>query len=311
MRPFLKWAGGKTRAMPFIDPVLRQFLEARPHSRLVIPFAGSGGEFFWLQERSLLDERVVWLNDACRPLMHLWDALKSGCAPEVARQVDCLIEREHQIGLVENARSPTNKKGKEWLAGRKIVYAQARAEINMGESSPTRDAALFAYINRAGFNGLWRTNQSGKMNAPAGNSAMPEGYSDRLRAAGTLLSSMELLHLTNLPYAVLLQAVEAGDIIYLDPPYYGGKIFRAYVNGGKEWDYNGQRSLRSFGDACVDKGATVIISNSIDALPLWRDWDHKKFTVDRTISCKGKERNPAYEMLAWRDGWPSMTATAL
>jgi DNA adenine methylase len=122
---------------------------------------------------------------------------------------------------------------------------------------------MFIYLNRTGFNGLYRLNSKGDFNVPAGRYAKPQICDERnLRAVAEAFRS-SAARLTRKRFESVLASAAAGDFLYFDPPYAplnNTARFTSYTAGGFSDD--DQRRLR---DVVVDlalKGCHVVVSNS-------------------------------------------------
>ena len=247
-RPLLKWAGGKRQLLP----VLRQHYPAS-FDRYIEPFVGSGAVFFDLWSRGQLHGRNVRLADANPDLIGCYRAVRD--EPEAV--IDALrgLEREHR------ARGNAC-----YYEVRDQRFNPARLEAAGCSRSGRYDpelAAMFIYLNRTGFNGLFRLNRSGAFNVPVGRYAKPTicepdhvySVARALAAPGVVLEHIE--------FEKALTDTKAGDFVYCDPPYAPVSTtarFAHYTAGGfEEADH---RRLLAALVAGVRRGATVLLSNS-------------------------------------------------
>ena len=139
-KPFLKWAGGKHKLVPFIE----HNLPTKSRKRLIEPFAGSAAVSLALEFESYL------LNDANRDLIDLFTALKTDGA--------------EFVGYARSFFTPDNNTD--------IRFYELRDRFNQSQDAHER-AALFVYLNRHAFNGLCRYNSKGGFNVPFGKYAAP------------------------------------------------------------------------------------------------------------------------------------------
>jgi DNA adenine methylase len=179
MRPPIRWAGSKLKSLA----LLRALYNSAP-GRYVEAFAGSACLFFDLSpERALICD----LN------------------PDLIRAYRALRDDRDQV--FEKLRTVPRS-------------AQAYYELRAldPEAMPnTEAAARFLYLNRYCFNGLYRTNRSGKFNVPFGQLRRNEQIDyDLLARASGLLQRAELL---NADFERCLESARNGDFVYLDPPY--------------------------------------------------------------------------------------------
>jgi DNA adenine methylase len=245
-RPLLKWAGGKRQLLP----ALRLYYPER-FSRYIEPFVGSGAVFFDLHASGRLAGRQARLVDVNRDLIDCYEVLRDdteGVIGELAR-----LEREH-------ARHGSAC----YYDVRDRRFNPARAA---GERRTPALAAMFIYLNRTGFNGLFRLNQRGAFNVPAGRYSDPTICDPaHLRQVATTLrvSQVSLVHGT---FDTALQDAGEGDFVYCDPPYAPlspTASFAHYTAGGfSELD---QAQLQRTVIAVARRCACVVVSNSSAAL---------------------------------------------
>lgn len=263
-RPFLKWAGGKTKLVSAIGAVV-----PRTACRLVEPFVGSGAVALNLG----LPENL--LADTNADLIGVYGRLRD--APEAF--------------IAECAALFTPE------ANSAAVYYQRREEFN-ALADPARRAALFVYLNRHGYNGLCRYNASGGFNVPFGRYRAPYFPRDELLAFNVLLRRSTLVQAD---FRAVLAQAGPGDFVYCDPPYVPASAtanFTAYARtafGPAE-----QEALAAGCDAARRRGALVALSNHdtpvTRALYAGADECHE-LLVARRISCHGANRTKARELL--------------
>jgi DNA adenine methylase len=145
-------------------------------------------------------------------------------------------------------------------------FNPGRAALREGgvtEGYPPALAAMFIFLNRTGFNGLFRLNRQGAFNVPAGRYAAPRICDpDHLRAVAAVFRARRVA-LTLQPFDVTVAAAGAGDFVYLDPPYAplsATANFASYTAGG--FTAFDQRRLQHAVIAACGRGARVILSNS-------------------------------------------------
>lgn len=187
-KPFLKWAGGKTRLLLELLSRLPADVEERRH---VEPFLGGGALFFARQPKRAL------LADVNPELVTTYTAVQGWS--------ELLIEMLGRIA-VEHARDP------------ETTYYRMRDVYNEREGLGRIDvAALFIYLNKAGFNGLHRVNGDGAFNVPFGKRATFEVDADGIHEASRVLQRAEIVCADF--EALVAYHVDSGDFVYLDPPY--------------------------------------------------------------------------------------------
>jgi DNA adenine methylase len=121
--------------------------------------------------------------------------------------------------------------------------------------TPAALAASFLYLNRRGFNGLWRTNLLGRMNVPwGGERTTPLPSLGQLAAFSGALKGATL---RCCDFEAVLAEVRFGDVVYADPPYAG-----AFTGYAGRFDTGDQRRLRDALRAAWERGATIFTTNA-------------------------------------------------
>jgi DNA adenine methylase len=249
VRPLLKWAGGKRQLLP----QLRPYYPAR-FSRYVEPFLGSGAVFLDCQNRGLLEGRPVALSDSNADVI--------GCYLCVRDRVEAVIdelrvlEAGHRAGGVAHFYEVRDGRFNESRAGR-------RGGPDASWYTPAL-AAMLIYLNRTGFNGLFRLNSRGRFNVPAGRYASPTVCdADNLRRWARALGR-DGVSLDVRPFEAALEGTGAGDFVYLDPPYAPVSAtarFTAYTAEG--FGPAQQAELQRAVIRMARAGAKVLLSNSV------------------------------------------------
>lgn len=270
--PVIKWAGGKARLLP-------ELMARMPTSyeRYYEPFAGGAALFF-----RNAPARAV-LSDSNPDLIALYTALRDDVAAVAAvlgrYQSSHCKEHYYATRAAWNALTP-------WGAPQRYGWTAAER------------AAAFVYLNRTCFNGLWRVNQDGHFNVPMGKYANPTICApDVLRAASAVLSRAEL---RCGDFRTALDDIQAGDFVYLDPPYVPASVtanFVAYDRDG--FNEDDQRALATTFKVFANLGVRVMLSNS--DTPLVREL-YQGFRIDqvqapRSINSKAGSRGPVAEVI--------------
>ena len=202
VRPFLKWAGGKRQLLR----ELRRYVP-RDFPAYHEPFLGSGALFFDLWRSNRLHGTACQLGDANADLVGVYRALADDTENVIAQLR--LLASEHQ-----DAGAPA------YYRVRDEIFNPERRTRQRGPASsyPAHLAAMFIYLNRTGYNGLFRLNSQGDFNVPVGRYAAPRICDEpTLRAAAAVLRSpsVTLHHRT---FTAVAAAAGPGDLVYFDPP---------------------------------------------------------------------------------------------
>lgn len=262
--PFIKWAGGKTRLLsqyaPFMPTTWNHYHE---------PFLGGGAVFF-----SLLPKNAT-LSDINGRLIETYSAIRDDVDDVIARLAE-LRERH----------------GKEH-------YYRSRTRFNQPRGlGPIERAALFIYLNKTCFNGLYRENRRGQFNVPVGSYRNPRIFDEaQLRAASDALRGVEL---RVGGFAAVLDRVQPGDFVYFDPPYVplsATSSFTSYAKGG--FDMKMQEELADVFGKLVERGCQVRLSNSDTPVvrELYKQWDIEVIRAPRMINSNARKRGCVDEVL--------------
>jgi DNA adenine methylase len=248
LRPLLKWVGGKRQLLPqlrrFYPPVFKSYIE---------PFFGSGAVFFDLHRLGLLAGHDVLLIDSNADLIGCYETVRDR-VEEVVEALDALAEgharegRAHYYRVRDRAFNPERDARR--AADGRIAYTPALA-------------AMMIYLNRTGFNGLFRVNASGAFNVPAGRYERPRiADPARLREVAEALAGPRL-RLRWGSFALAADLAVEGDFLYIDPPYAPvsrTSNFTGYT--AARFDAAAQAQLQGLVLSLAARGCQVLLSNS-------------------------------------------------
>lgn len=181
--PVVKWVGGK-RALAG-ELVARLPAEFRCYHE---PFIGGGALFFAIRPR------FSYLADANGELINLYRVIKHRPVPLMAA-----------LGGFAFGEA-------DYYRVRDLDRSQDFAALGDVER-----AARFLYLNRTGFNGLWRVNRRGQVNTAYGWRANPTLFSSANVLA--VHEALRTARLATAPYWRVMDVVRRGDLVYFDPPY--------------------------------------------------------------------------------------------
>lgn len=249
MRPFLKWAGGKRQLLPRLRPFYPTVFGTYHE-----PFLGSGAVFFDLVAQGTLANRAAVLTDENPDLIGTWLRVRDSVDELLAHLA--ALARGHARGGAAHYRRVRDRR----FNPARRAWADAGADL--GAYGPDL-AAMLIYLNRTGYNGLFRVNRSGAFNVPPGRYVRPRiADAELLRAVAAALSAPGIT-ISLAPFEAVLTRARTGDFVYLDPPYApltATASFRSYT-------------ARGFGDAdqarvqqvvleLALRGVHVLLSNS-------------------------------------------------
>lgn len=238
MKPLLKWAGGKHKLAPMISDAFPGPCRGVYYE----PFIGSGAVFFHRKVAGEVERAV--LSDANAKLIELHIAVRD--EPEAV--IACLQAMPDR----------------QWEGH----YYEMREAFNAGPHKGPLHAARFLWLNRAGFNGLYRENRAGGYNVPIGRyDVLSIPTPEHIRGVSALLAGVELL---TAGFQDVLPRVRAGDQVYCDPPYVPLNATAAFTAYCKEpFGLHEQMELAHASMRAAFRGAQVVLSNH--DLPLVRN----------------------------------------
>jgi DNA adenine methylase len=263
-RPVLKWAGGKGRLVPRIIEKLPEKI-----ATYYEPFVGSAAVFFALASQRRFKRAV--LSDQNRELVDVYRALQTDVQGVISALSPHRYSRETFYRL--RAQDPT--------------------KLDLAER-----AARTIYLNKTGFNGLYRVNRSGQFNVPFGRHTNPTICDEsRLIQAAALLKSVKL---EVQDFEAACTRAKAGDAVYFDPPYVPlskTSNFTAYHHEAFD-EVHHQRLADLFGKLAA-RDVSVVLSNSDTPLTrkLYSKWHPQKIMVARPINSKKTHRGDVPEIL--------------
>ena len=260
-RPFLKWAGGKTR-------LISQYKDYFPqhYQTYYEPFLGGGAVFFYLQPSKAV------LTDINADLI-----LTYRCV------------RDDLEDLITSLQAHKQRHNSDY-------YYDVR---NSYTGTDLEKAARFIYLNKTCFNGLYRVNSQGKFNVPVGKYKNPGICQEEiLKLASESLKKVEIKQ-ANFE-EVLNYATGSNEFVYFDPPYYPlnkTSNFTAYSSFC--FDENQQIKLRDIFIKLADKGVKVMLSNSDCPFirDLYSDFNIHTISAARSINSNAQKRGKITEVL--------------
>ena len=286
-KPFVKWVGGKTQLLEDIKRALPHDLSQRKDMIYIEPFVGGGAVLFWiLQEYPNITKAII--NDINEELICTYRVIKSD---------------------VENLIVELTRIQSEYLAldtvARKDYFLSKRELFNGRNNSAVETAALFIFLNRTCFNGLYRVNSKGEFNVPHGRYTNPKICDERtLRADSSVLQRVEIL------CGDFAQTGKyAGDhvLYYFDPPYRPLTETSAFTSYAKDgFDDREQIRLRDFCEQIAQHKSLFVASNSDPQNVnngddffdhLYKMFSIKRVSAARMINSKGNGRGAISEIM--------------
>lgn len=264
LKPFLKWVGGKRQLLPELRAVTRG-----AYSHYFEPFLGGGALYFDLRSRGW-DGRAI-LNDRNEHLIRTYTSIRD--------RVEYVIKKLERMKYDEK------------------VYYRVRA-WDVDKANDTDAAAWFIYLNRAGFNGLYRVNRGGVFNVSFGRYANPTICdAPTLRACSAALKNASAM---SGDFEAAVSTASRGDLVYMDCPYMpvsDTADFTAYTRDG--FTYEDQERLHDCAKRLKRLGAHVVLSNADVPVvrELYRGFSIRRVEARRNINSKTSGRGPVGELI--------------
>ncbi|TLU69575.1 Dam family site-specific DNA-(adenine-N6)-methyltransferase [Enterobacter sp. MF024] len=268
IRSLLKWPGGKSRVMP---ELLRHLPKA---GCLVEPFVGGASVFL------NTDYRRYILADINPDLIRLYREVKNN--PELV------------IGLARPLFANGNSKD-EFLRYRDI-FNRSKGLLDVNR------AALFLYLNRHGYNGVVRYNQSGGYNVPFGqHKSAPYFPEAEIRQFAQKANDTKAIFLCCSFQNTLKIMVGMDEAVYCDPPYLPASDTANFTQYHTEpFTEDSHRQLvQALLDVNRKHGVKVVISNSDTEATraIYQPFDFHEISVNRSVSANGITRGVANEVI--------------
>jgi DNA adenine methylase len=260
MRSFVRWAGSKRLLLT----QLRRYWPGGA-SRYVEPFCGSACLFFDIQPSCAilgdLNEELIWTYRVVRN--------NPGLFLESFRRIRFCRKNYYKL---------------------RSTHPSQMAEADR--------AARFLFLNRACFNGIYRTNLKGEFNVPYGPPKSGRILDEKwVTSASTALSRALLVRGD---FETTLDHVQSGDFVYLDPPYClkDRRMFSEYLPGS--FSTSDLERLASRLRRLDERNAKFVITyaDSPEARNLLRNWRPRRVRVRRHVAGFSHHRRYAYELIA-------------
>lgn len=287
-KPFVKWAGGKGQLVGELEKMLPDGGE-KNFTKYVEPMVGGGALLFTVIAK--YDFEQVYISDINAGLINAYRVIKG--------DVDSLVAR---LSEMQRRFLPMDENG------RRECYYAARETFNRlapSEGNAVEKAALFIFLNKTCFNGLYRVNRKGQFNVPMGAYKNPcICDEDNLRNVSKALQNVEIVCGD---YSLSKRVIDEKTFVYLDPPYRPISETSAFTSYNADvFDDNEQIRLARFIDEMNKAGAKIVLSNSdpqnVDEgdtffEKLYRSYKIKKVNATRMINSRADSRGKIKELL--------------
>ena len=264
--PFLKWAGGKRQLISQLD----KFIPPN-YNKYIEPFVGGGALFFYLLPTNaiLIDNNLELIN----------------CYRVIKEEVESLV-----ISLEKH------KYKQEYYYRIRAMDRNPQIFMNLTD---IEKASRTIFLNKAGYNGLYRVNSKGFFNVPFGRHKNPNICDkENLKAVHKVLKpNIKIIHGS---FELCLNYAEKDDFIYLDPPYYplsDTALFTSYTE--QDFGQESQIKLYEVFKELDGRGCQILLSNSYCdfILDLYKDYRIITLKAKRAINSISSKRGEINEVL--------------
>ena len=288
-KPFIKWVGGKRQLLD----VLHENLPKDMHKidTYIEPFVGGGALLFDILESH--NFKNVYVFDLNLSLINTYKSIKYN--------IDELINELKNIE--DDYKKLDTDDRKDFYYNKRDLFNLQIKSLNENDIN-TLHSALFIFLNRTCFNGLYRVNRNGLFNVPQGSYKNPKILDrDALKEANKILQNVTIKYGS---YEKSMEFVSQSTLIYCDPPYrpISKQNFKSYNESG--FNDESQVKLADFFNLADKKSAKIILSNSDPKNndendnffdDLYSNFNIQRVSATRLVNSKASARNKISEIL--------------
>ncbi len=270
IKPFVKWVGGKTQLLKKIISLL-----PKDYNIYIEPFIGGGALFFYLQPKRAI------INDFNSELIGTYQ---------------CFTNDELFTNLKTTLDIHTKNNSREYF----YEIRDLDKEINYLKYPIYVRAARTIYLNKAGFNGLYRVNQNGYFNVPYGQKINLKTYNDFNFNLIRKFFSNSNITITNQDFENIARMAKKDDFIYFDPPYDNFPDKNGFVSYTKNgFNKDDQIRLANLYKVLTNKGVKIMLSNHNTPLirELYKEYNIHIVNAKRMINSDATKRGPVEEVI--------------
>lgn len=239
---FLRWIGGKVNLISQLSELFPNINSANGY---IEPFLGGGSVFFYIMRnfRCSLERKPIYLSDINSELINCYKVVRDG--------VDELIP------LLEEYQNAHNEE----------YYNEIRSIYPPGDGfNSVEQAAMFIYLDKTCYGGVWRVNSNGRFNMPIGSKEKVDIFDhNELIECSHLLKGV---HLNAMSFENILKIKDINNyFVYMDPPYYGISNKEDFARYSKDRFHLSKKTMIPKVFKELDKlGCKVMMSNSYSSI---------------------------------------------
>ncbi|PSM51963.1 hypothetical protein CRN67_05215 [Campylobacter blaseri] len=289
VKPFIKWAGGKSALLEDIRKFYPNNL-GKNINKYCEPFVGGGAVLFDILSKYNIDE--IYISDINNELINVYKTIKFN----VLQLIDILSKIQNEYISLDTEK-------------RKEYYYLKRDEFNDYISKKTDDitygSALFIFLNRTCFNGLYRVNSKGLFNVPIGSYKNPKICDEyNLKNISAKLKNVNIFCAK---YDKSIDFIDENTFVYFDPPYRPITETSSFTSYDKsDFGDNEQIELSKYYKKASETGAVCVLSNSDPKNAdkddnffddLYKDFNINRIKSKRRINSNAINRGNVSELL--------------
>ncbi len=289
LKPFVKWAGGKTQLLPELEKVVSS--SGREIKKYAEPMVGGGGFFFYMLAK--YPSAQFYISDVNAELINAYKVIQQ----EVEQLIESLLDLQtHYLRLDDQ--------------GKKAFYYDIRKKYNtlpLRREADVQKASYFIFLNKTCFNGLYRVNRKNQFNVPMGAYKNPTVCNgENLR---NLHKALQRVLIVCGDYENANDFIDKDTLVYFDPPYRPlsqSSSFTSYQ--AVTFNDSEQMRLANFAHTLSARGAKIMISNSdpknVDEHDDFFDELYRHYTItrvqaSRTINSNAQKRGNVNELIIY------------
>ena len=226
VKPFLRWAGGKTWLTKHIE-----YYIPKDFNDYYEPFVGGGSIFFYLKSKGFIKNKA-YLSDSNSDLINTYKVLKN-----------------HSNDLFEILKTHIDSEDE--------YYRMRSTDF----TDKIEKAAKFLYLNKTSFNGIYRVNRNGKYNVPYGRRNLKILYDfEHLKDISIALKNT---YLSTQDFKQRCKLIKENDFVFIDPPYTVAHENNGFIQYNQSiFSWNNQIQLSKLTDELNEKEVHFLITNA-------------------------------------------------
>lgn len=226
IKPFLRWAGGKTWFTKHIENYI-----PKDFNDYYEPFVGGGSIFFYLKSKGFIKNKA-YLSDSNSDLINTYKVLKN-----------------HSNDLFEILKTHIDSEDE--------YYRMRRTDF----TDKIEKAAKFLYLNKTSFNGIYRVNRNGKYNVPYGRRNLKILYDfEHLKDISIALKNT---YLSTQDFKQRCKLIKKNDFVFIDPPYTVAHENNGFIQYNQSiFSWNNQIQLSKLTDELNEKEVHFLVTNA-------------------------------------------------